>query len=134
MIPKILVVDDDPGNLRIVSAIVKFKGYEVLTAQDGLEALAKIKKEKPHLVVLDVMMPEINGYDVCYHLRFNKDFEKIPIILVTVRERELDESIGKRVNIDYIHKPVDSKVLIAKMDALLGQGMPPQPKPSQDVK
>ena len=133
MVPKILVVDDDPGNLRLVTAIVKSRGYEVLTAQDGLEALVKIKKEKPHLVVLDVMMPEVNGYDVCYHLRFNKDFEKIPIILVTVRERELDESIGKRVNIDYIHKPVDSKVLIAKMDALLTPSTPPA-KPSQDVK
>ena len=134
MVPKILVVDDDPGNLRLVSAIVKSRGYEILTAQDGLEALVKIKKEKPQLVVLDVMMPEINGYDVCYHLRFNKDFEKIPIILVTVRERELDESIGKRVNIDYIHKPVDSKVLIAKMDALLTQGTPPQSQSSQDVR
>ena len=119
MANKILVVDDDPGNLRMVEAIVRGHGYEVLGAYDGLDALVKIKEARPDLVVLDIMMPEINGYDVCYQLRFNKDFAKIPIILLTVRDQEIDESIGKRTNIEYIHKPVIANVLLEKIDSLL---------------
>ena len=119
MAAKILVVDDDPGNLRMVEAIVRGHGYEVLTAYDGLDALVKVKSGHPDLVVLDIMMPEINGYDVCYQLRFNKDFEKIPIVLLTVRDQEIDESIGKRTNIDYMHKPVIAKILLEKIDNLL---------------
>ena len=119
MAEKILVVDDEQGSLRLVESIVRSGGYTVFTAFDGLDALVKIKNEKPDLVVLDVMMPEINGYDVCFQLRFNKDFEKIPIILLTVRDREIDENIGVRTNIDYIHKPVNPKLLLEKIQSLL---------------
>jgi len=119
MAEKILVVDDDPASVRLVEGILKNENYNVSSAQDGLDALVKIKNENPQLVVLDVMLPEINGYDICYQLRFNKEFEKIPIVLMTSREQEMDNAIGKRVNIDYVHKPVDSKLLIDKIRLLL---------------
>ena len=119
MSPKILVVDDDPSSVRIVSAFLKMQHYDVATAVDGLDALVKIKEYKPDVVVLDIMMPEINGYDVCYQLRFNKDFEKIPIILLTVRDQEMGEEIGKRVNIEYIQKPFQKEVLLEKVKRFL---------------
>jgi len=116
---KILVVDDDEGTIRLVTAVLESKGYEVIDAFDGLDALVKIKKDHPDLVVLDVMMPEINGYDVCYQLRFNKDFGKIPIVLLTIRDQELDKTLGQRVNIEYVPKPLDSKLLLKKVAQLL---------------
>lgn len=116
---KILVVDDDAGARLLVEKILRSQQYDVIFAEDGLEALVKIKQERPDLVVLDVMMPEINGYDVCYQLRFNKDFERLPIILLTVRDQELDSMISDRVNIEYIPKPLNSVHLVKKVEELL---------------
>jgi len=119
MSKKILVVDDDPTTNKLVCSLLKEKGYAVISAVDGLDALANIERDTPDLVVLDVMMPEIDGYDVCYQLRFNSKFVKIPIILLTSREQELDDSIARRVNIEYVSKPVDSKILFERIDFLL---------------
>jgi len=116
---KILVVDDDPVDIRLIQAVLSLEGYQVVTAIDGVDALEKIRQEKPDLVVLDIMMPEINGYDVCYELRFNDEFQKIPIVILTLREQEIDEEIGKRLSIEYVSKPVDPKILIQKMQHLL---------------
>ena len=116
---KILIVDDDPSTLKLIEGILLVEGYETLRAVDGLDALVKIKTENPDLVVLDIMIPEINGYDVCYQLRFNDEFKKLPIILMTKRKKELDDDIGRKVNIDYVPKPVDPKLLLGKIDQLL---------------
>ena len=132
MAEKILVVDDDQSTIKIVESILTSQGYSILVAGDGLDALVKIKKEQPVLVVLDVMMPEINGYDVCYQLRFNKDFERIPILLLTVRQQEIDESIAKRVNIEYLHKPVNAKKLLEKVEYLLNKGTPKEKDTADD--
>ena len=119
MASKILVVDDDPSTIRLLVGLLTSHGYEVVTAVDGLDALVKIKKEKPGMVILDIMMPEINGYDVCYQLRFNKDFEKTPILLLTVREQELDADIARKATIEYLPKPVDTRLLLEKIHLLL---------------
>ena len=116
---KILVVDDDPTVVKLIESILKSKDYEVLTAEDGLDALVKIKNENPDLVILDIVMPEINGYDVCCELRFNKDYEKIPILIVTETEQEIDDAIGERVNIGYIQKPIESEAILSKLKHLL---------------
>lgn len=116
---KILIVDDDPSTLKLVEGLLQSKDFKTTTAKDGLGALVKIKTENPDLVILDIMMPEINGYDVCYQLRFNDEFEKLPIILLTKREQELDEQIGKRVNIEYVPKPLDTNLLLSKINSLL---------------
>lgn len=119
MAKKILVVDDDPGTLKLVSSLLRSKGFDVLSAADGLDAMVKIQKDNPDLVVLDVMLPEINGYDICFQLRFNKDFEKVPILLLTKREQEIDEMIGQRVNIEYMAKPIDRELFFKKIQQLL---------------
>lgn len=118
---KILVVDDEPATLKLVSGLLEAENYEVVQASDGLEALQVIQREAPDLVVLDVMMPEINGYDVCYQLHFNKEYHTIPVILLTKREKEIDSRIGERANIDYIPKPIDSTLLLLKVSDLLRQ-------------
>ncbi|HBR14553.1 MAG TPA: two-component system response regulator [Candidatus Omnitrophica bacterium] len=119
MVKKVLVVDDDHATLLLVKRALALKGYNVICASDGLDALVQIKKEKPDLVILDVMMPEINGYDVCYQLRFNKDFEQVPIILLTNRDQELDDSLSQRLNIEYLSKPFDTQVLLKKVETFL---------------
>ncbi len=121
MSKKILVVDDDASTVKLVGTVLTSHGYVVSTAVDGLDALVKIKNETPDLVVLDIMMPEINGYDVCYQLRFNKDFEKTPIVLITSRPQELDDELGRKSDIEYVPKPVNSKLLLEKIEYLLSK-------------
>ncbi len=121
MVKKILVVDDDPVVVHLVESILKSNGYEVDTAADGLDALVKIKKEPPDIVVLDIIMPEINGYDVCCELRFNKEFMQIPIVILTETEQEIEDSIGKRVNIEYLKKPVVAHLLLEKIKYLISK-------------
>ena len=118
---KILVVDDEPATRKLVCGLLSAQNYEVISAEDGLQALQTIQAEMPDLVVLDVMMPEINGYDVCYQLRFNTEYEQIPIILLTKRDKEINTKIGQRANIDYVPKPIDSNLLLLKITELLQQ-------------
>jgi len=120
--PKILIVDDDPASIKLVNGILMNNGFETVSAVDGLDALVKIKNDKPDLVVLDIMMPEINGYDVCYQLRFNNEFEKLPILLLTKREQELDARITERVNMEYVPKPLDTADFLRKINKLLSKG------------
>jgi CheY-like chemotaxis protein len=119
---KILIVDDDPSSIQLVNGILINNGFETVSAHDGLDALVKIKTQKPDLIVLDIMMPEINGYDVCYQLRFNNEFDKVPIVLLTKREQELDARITERVNIEYVPKPLDTADLLKKISKLLSKG------------
>ncbi|MCA9398942.1 MAG: response regulator [Candidatus Omnitrophica bacterium] len=116
---KILIIDDDVGTLRLVEGILSSNGFNVIKASDGEEGLAKVCNEAPDLVILDVIMPEINGYDVCYELRFNNEYEKVPIILLTVRPQELGVELSERVNIGYVSKPIDADLLLEKINSLL---------------
>ena len=84
-------------------------------AHDGLDGMVQVRKNVPDLIILDIMMPEINGYDVCSNLKFDERFKHIPIIVLTSREQELDPRIGQLMGIDYMHKPIDSKVLLEKI-------------------
>jgi two-component system phosphate regulon response regulator PhoB len=116
---KFLVVDDDPVLTRFLQAQLGDMGYQMDTASDGLDALVKLKQNDYQAVILDVMMPEINGYDVCYQLRFNKDFAHIPIILLTERQRELDASVMDRTNIKHLTKPVNIKELKTTLESVV---------------
>lgn len=116
---KILVVDDDPTVIKLLEGILKNRGFELVFATDGIDAMVQVKNTNPDLIVLDVMMPEVNGYEVCSHLKFDPSYKKIPIILLTSRDQELDERIGKLMGIEYMQKPVDRELLVATIDALL---------------
>lgn len=119
---KILCADDDPTIRRIISESLQRFGYEVILAADGAEALARLKQDKPDLLLLDVMMPELNGYDVCFKMKFDPDLKPIPVILLTCRDQELDSRLGVLMGIEYLHKSCSSAELVAKVQQVLGAG------------
>lgn len=116
---KVLVVDDDPVVIRLVKEILKNLGYEVETAKDGIDAMVMVKKEKPDLIVLDIMMPELNGYDVLRTLKFTDEYKDIPVLLLTAREQELDRRIGEMMGIDYLQKPVNREAFIERIQKIM---------------
>jgi len=117
----ILVVDDDKAITTLLEALLSQHGYTVLVAHDGLDGMVQVKKNIPDLIILDIMMPEINGYDVCSNLKFDEKFKHIPVIVLTSREQELDSRIGKLMGIDYIQKPIDTPILLGKIQTALKQ-------------
>jgi len=117
---RILVVDDETELVKAIEIRLKAAEYEVLTAYDGQEGLDKAKKEKPNLIILDLMLPKMDGYKVCGLLKADTRYNKIPIIMFTARAQESDKQMGKEVGADaYITKPFDAKVLLAKISNLL---------------
>jgi len=113
---RILVVDDDTAVTKLLEKVLTQNGYDVLVAHDGLDGMVQVRKTTAiDLILLDVMMPELNGYDVCRDLKFDDRFKHIPIILLTSREQELDPRIGELMGIEYVQKPVNSKLLIEKI-------------------
>jgi len=116
---KVLVVDDDKTITAVIGSLLSSHGFTVLVAHDGLDGMVQVKKEVPDLIILDIMMPEINGYDVCSNLKFDGKLKHIPIIVLTSREQELDPRIGKLMGIDYMQKPIDSKLLLEKIQNIL---------------
>ncbi len=119
---KILVVDDEPQLADMVKIRLEANNYLVLTAYDGQEALEKARKEKPDLIVLDLMLPKMDGYKVCGLLKADTRHNKIPIIMFTARAQDSDIKMGKEVGADaYITKPFEPQALLAKIKALLGE-------------
>jgi CheY-like chemotaxis protein len=119
---RLLLVDDDTELQQALKLRFESSGFEVITASDGLEALRKGRTEHPHLIILDLMLPNLNGYEVCRLLKFDQKFRHIPIILVTARSRQEDLVMGQSVGADaYVTKPFDGKALIAKVEELITQ-------------
>jgi DNA-binding response OmpR family regulator len=119
---RILVVDDEEDLVVMISKVLGYKGYEVISANDGQEGLEKAKTEKPDLIVLDLMLPKINGYKVCGLLKKDTRYAKIPIILFTAKGNAEDMELGNRVGADaYITKPYEREVLLGKIEELLKQ-------------
>ena len=116
---RILIVDDTPANIQTLTATLKGKGYQISVAMNGKQALDVLARMHPDLILLDVMMPEINGYDICSNLKFDDKFKHIPIIVLTSREQELDPKIGRLMGIDYMQKPIDTKILLEKIQSAL---------------
>jgi two-component system alkaline phosphatase synthesis response regulator PhoP len=116
---KILLVEDDPDISELLEYNLKIAGYEIINANNGFAALKKIK-EKPDLVLLDVMMPEINGYEVCKRIRQNPEYDYIPIIFLTAKSEEIDELKGLEIGGDaYITKPFSVSKVLAHIKAHL---------------
>nr|WP_299387278.1 response regulator transcription factor [Allomuricauda sp.] len=117
---KILLVDDEPDILEIVSYNLSSEGYEVFTAKNGVEGVAKAKKKKPHLIILDVMMPEMDGIEACEIIRNTAGLENTIITFLTARGEDYSQVAGFDAGADdYITKPIKPKVLVSKVKALL---------------
>ncbi|OQA06373.1 MAG: Alkaline phosphatase synthesis transcriptional regulatory protein PhoP [bacterium ADurb.Bin374] len=117
---KILVADDEPHILRVVKDKLANAGFTVVTASNGEEALETARREKPSLVLLDVMMPKMNGFDVCRTLRAEAEFKGVPILLLTARGQEIDRHMGLEAGAsEYITKPFSPRELLATVQAQL---------------
>ncbi|MCX5698451.1 MAG: response regulator [Candidatus Omnitrophica bacterium] len=116
----ILVVDDEPQLVDLVKMRLEANNYLVLTADDGQEALEKARQDKPDLIILDLMLPKMDGYKVCGLLKADARYNKIPIILFTARAQESDRKTGKDVGADaYITKPFEPQTLLGAIKELL---------------
>ena len=117
---KILLVDDEPDILEIVGYNLKNEGYTIFTAKNGIEAIKIANKIMPHLIILDIMMPEMDGIETCEKIRATKGLENILITFFTARGEDYSQVAGFNVGADdYITKPIKPKVLVSKIKALL---------------
>jgi len=118
--PQILIVDDNPENLDILQARLASHGYEILTARDGEEALATAREKRPDLILLDIMMPKLDGIEVCRRLKADPALPFTPIIMVTARADSQDIVRGLEAGSDeYLTKPVDQAALVARIKSML---------------
>lgn len=120
---KILIVDDESDIVETLKFLLESEGFECIIAYDGEEALNKAKNENPDLIILDVMLPKINGYKVCRLLKFDSKYKNIPILMVTARSQDEDETIGKQTGADeYITKPFDIEHILETIKKYFTKG------------
>ena len=117
---KILVVDDDPMAVRLIELSLSAEGFEVITAASAMEGLRAVRTERPDLVLLDIMMPDMDGVEMCRHLRDHSDTAHIPIILLSAKTQLDDKIKGLRAGADdYISKPAEPREVVARVEAVL---------------
>jgi two-component system phosphate regulon response regulator PhoB len=121
--PKILVVDDEPEAVELLEFNLKQAGYVVSTAGDGAEALKRARTQTPDLIVLDVMLPEMDGFEICKSLRLDAATAKIPIVMLTAKAAEIDRVLGLELGADdYLTKPFSPRELLLRIKKILSRG------------
>jgi two-component system alkaline phosphatase synthesis response regulator PhoP/two-component system response regulator VicR len=116
----LLLVDDEPDLLESISIRLKATGYQVETAVDGLEALKKARSLKPDLILLDLMLPKMDGYKVARLLKFDGRYSRIPILILSARSQDLDKEMASSAGADdYLVKPFSSEELLSRIEKLL---------------
>lgn len=124
---KILVVDDEAYIVHILEFSLGMEGFEVVTAFDGEEAISKAERERPDLVVLDIMMPKLDGYETCRRLKENDKTKNIPVILLSAKGRSMDQRVGLDAGADeYITKPFSPRKLVERIRAHIGHRRTPR--------
>jgi DNA-binding response OmpR family regulator len=122
MSARILIVDDEPNIVLSLEFLMEQAGFEVAVAEDGEAALAQLAAFRPDLVLLDIMLPKLNGYEVCQRLRANPDWSGIKVVMLSAKGRELEVSKGLALGADaYVTKPFSTRELIALVRNLLAQ-------------
>jgi two-component system response regulator VicR len=116
---KIMIVDDEPDTVDLVKLVLETEGFEVMTAYSGNECLMKLDKEKPDAVLLDIMMPEMDGWEVFKEIR--EKYNELPVAMLTVRNQDIDKMLGLHVlkADDYITKPFGRKELVERVKKLV---------------
>ena len=122
MMKKILVVEDDLSALRFVEYTLEHEGYQVITASDGIVGLTLAQKEKPALIILDVMLPGLDGFEVCRRLRLDPATIPIPVLMLSAKARDVDRNTGLNEGADdYLTKPADPFEIVRRVENLLKQ-------------
>ncbi len=132
---RILVVDDEDAIRDLIVFNLTQQGFEVIEAADGIEALAKVKESQPDLILLDLMLPQMDGLEVCQKLRHSKEFSSIPIIMLTARGDEVDRVLGLEIGADdYVTKPFSPRELTARVKAIFRRmSQPPAINDSEEL-
>ncbi|MCP4220389.1 MAG: response regulator, partial [bacterium] len=114
---RILIVDDNPENLQVLGKTLREEGYKLLAARSGMQALTSVKKKKPDLILLDIMMPEMDGYEVCRRLKQDPQTDRIPVIFLTAKSDTADMVKGFELGgVDYITKPFVKEIVFARIN------------------
>lgn len=122
---KILLTDDEANIVRVVTARLRAYGYEVIAAADGEEALQLARREKPDLLLLDILLPRLDGFKVCQQLKADPEWKRVPIILFSAKTQDIDRQIGLESGADaYISKPFQPELLIQTIQDLLKDKKP----------
>ena len=117
---KVLVVDDDPSILRLAAKILQRKEYDVITATNGLQALQKARNESPDLIILDLMLPGLDGFEICDRLRHTPETFKVPILILSAKGSKSDKLTAANLGANaYLTKPIDSPEFLSYVEALL---------------
>ena len=117
---RILAIDDEVRVLTMIRKRLEFTGYEVITATDGREGLQLARSEKPDLIVLDIILPNLDGYQICARLKADESLKNIPILMLTARSQAKDVEEGMKVGADaYMTKPYDPELFVKQVESLL---------------
>lgn len=118
--PKVLVVDDDPHILMSLEFLMKKSGYDVLVARNGTEALESIEGSQPQLIILDIMMPDVDGYAICKHVKSGKDTKDIKVVFISAKTKEADIQKGYDMGAElYVTKPFSTRQFVKQINDLL---------------
>ncbi len=132
MKPKVLVVDDEPDVIELLEFNLRQAGFEVIAAESGSEALDKVRTRSPDAIVLDLMLPEIDGLEICKRLRRDPATARLPILMLTARAGEVDRVLGLEMGADdYLTKPFSPRELVLRVKKLLQRPAPPAGAPSR---
>ena len=122
MVKRILIADDEPNIVVSLEFLMKQRGYDIRVVSNGAEALEAIGEFRPDLILLDVMMPRVSGYDVCQKVRENPEWQGIKIIMLSAKGRDVEVTKGIAIGADaYVTKPFSTRDLIAKVGEMLGE-------------
>ena len=126
--PRVLVVDDEPDLVRILEFGLKAAGYAVETAPDGQEGLKKARESKPDVILLDLMLPKLDGYKVCRLLKFDERYKHIPIVILSARTQEGDQALAHEMGANrFLTKPYEFSEILDHIQALLKESAPAKP-------
>lgn len=127
---RILLIEDEEDIASLIKLQAELAGYKILVESDGLNGFLAVEKEKPDLVILDIMLPGLNGLDVCRKIKTHPDLKDIPVIMISAKSEELDVVLGLELGADdYVAKPFSTKVLLSRIKAVLRRGQLPAAHP-----